>query len=396
MKRRPLARAGALLAAALIAACTPQDPPKATVPGAQVEGDTIAFPKDSPQLSTLRVVEVQRERESFVRINGRIAWDDTRTSRVHTPVSGRVVDLRVLPGATVRRGDVLAVISSPEFGQAQSEARRADTDLQQAERTLARVRELHQAGVVPLKDMQAAESDLARVRAERERTAARERLYGGGATIDQQFRLTAPIAGVVVDRRVTLGQEVRPEQGAEGPLFVISDPSRLWVLLDIPEVLTQEVQVGEAVRISAPALPGNVFTARVEYVADHIDPQTRMVRARAAIDSRDRRLKAEMFVTADLEVPASSALRAPATAVFLLGDTYYTFVEEAPGRFVRRQVRAEEATLGFMRVHSGLQPTDRVVADGALLLQQMLTQKATAPRAGKGGEPKAEAKASGR
>jgi len=373
-----------VVAAALAGCGRSAEPPRPTVPGAQVEAESVVFPKDSPQLTTLRVVEVQRERESFVRINGRIAWDETRTARVNTPVAGRVVEIRALPGSAVRRGDVLAVISSPDFGQTQSEARRADADLQLAERSLARTRELHQAGVLPLKEMQSAEADFARARSERERTAARERLYGASATIDQQYRLTAPIGGVVVDRRLTPGQEVRPDQGADGPLFVVSDPTRLWITLDVPEILTQEVQLGEAVRISVPALPGEVFSARVEYIADYIDPQTRMVKARAAVDNTARRLKAEMFVTADVEVPPSSALRAPSTAVFLLADAHYAFVEESPARFVRRRIRAEEGTLGFMRVLSGLSPGERVVSDGALLLQQMLAQKATAPKSGGG------------
>ena len=88
-----------------------------------------------------------------------------------------------------------------------------------------------------------------------------------------------------------------------------------------------------------------------------------------------------MYVTAEVEVPPSSALRVPSIGLFLVEDRYHAFVEESPGRFVRREVRAEEGTLGFMRVTEGLAPGEKVVADGALLLQQMLTQKATAPAA---------------
>lgn len=379
MNHRVRAAAGLLLAA-LLTACSPApEPSKPPVPGVSIEGQTILFPKDSPQLATIRVVPALPERESFVRINGRIAWDESRTSRVHVPVAGRVTELRAAPGDAVARGGLLAVISSPDFGQTQAEARRAETDLALSERTLARTRELQQAGVVPTKDLQAAEADHARARAERDRTAARERLYGSARSIDQMYRLTAPVPGVVVDRHVNLGQEVRADQAPEAPLFLISDPTRLWVLLDVPESLAREVTVGESVRLAVPALPGEKFAAQVEYVADFIDPQTRMVRARAALENRARKLKAEMYVTAEIAVPPSQALRVPGIGLFLLEDRFYAFVEESPGRFTRRQVQAEEATLGFMRVISGLSAGDKVVADGALLLQQLLTQKATAP-----------------
>ncbi len=372
-----------VLSALVLAACdgSRPAPPKTPIAVAQVEGETITFPSDSPQLATLRLVGAESERASFVRINGRLAWDDTRTSRINSPVAGRVLELRAVPGATVGRGDVLAVISSPDFGATQAEARKAESDLQLSSRSLARVRELHQAGVVPTKDLQNAEAEFSRARAERERTVARERLYGGSNRVDQQFRLVAPLGGTVVERHLQLGQEVRTEGGADA-LFVISDPTRLWVSLDVPEVLSQEVQVGEAVRVMVPALSGETFSARVEYVADFIDPQTRTVKARAAIDNSARRLKAEMFITADLEVPASPTLRVPASAVFLQGDRFLAFVEDGPGRFTRRSLRAEESSLGMMRVSSGLNPGDKVVADGALLLQQIMNQKATAPRKG--------------
>ena len=368
------------------------EPGKPQVPGMQIDGEAISFPDDSPQLTTLRTTEAVPERASFVRINGRTVWDESRTSRVISSVAGRIVELKASPGSTVRRGDVLAIVSSPDYGQAQSEARRADTDLELATRSLTRARDLHDAGVLPLKDLQAAQADHARAKSERDRTAARERLYGGGSQIDQQFRIVAPISGVVVDRRINLGQEVRPDQGPDAaPLFVISDPAHLWIGLDIPEALSQEVQLGEAVRISVPALPGEVFTAQVDFIADFIDPQTRTVKARASVVNQERRLKAEMFVTADVEIPPSTALKVPATAAFLIDSSYYAFVEESPGRFVRRRIRSEEASLGFMRVTAGLNAGDKVVIDGALLLQRLLTQKASAPDAtarDKAGRPK--------
>ncbi|MCX7274901.1 MAG: efflux RND transporter periplasmic adaptor subunit [Burkholderiales bacterium] len=371
----------ALLGVLLLAACQkPAEPIKSPVPGASVEGNVISFPKDSPQLSTLRTAAVAPERESRVRINGRTAWDETLTSRVNSPVAGRVSALLAMPGASLRRGQTMAVISSPEFGQTQADARRAENDLIFAERNLARANELLKAGVIALKEQQAAENDHARARTERERTLAKERLYGGAGAIDQQFKLVSPIDGVVVQRQVTLGQEIRPEQSSDQPLFVISNPARLWVLLDVPEILTREIQIGELVRIGVPALPGETFSARVEYIADAIDPQTRTVRARAALDNRDRRLKAEMYITGDVEIPPTAALKVPSTAVYLLGDTHYAFVEESAGRFVRRALKAEEGSLGSMRVSSGLAMGEKVVADGALLLQQLISQKATAPR----------------
>jgi membrane fusion protein, heavy metal efflux system len=356
------------------------EPVKAGVPGATIEDQTISFPKDSPQLSTLRTVNIELERDTFVRINGRITWDDSRTSRVTSPVVGKVAELRVMPGAAVKKGDLLALVSSPEFGQIQADSRRAETDLSHAERGVARAKELYQAGVIAQKELQSLEADLARARGERQRTLAKEKSFGGGAMIDQMFRLLAPVSGTIVERKINLGQELRTDQSGEQALFTISDPSHLWVTLDIPEVLSKEIQVGEQVRISVPALPGEVFDATVEYVADFIDSQSRTIKARASVLNKERRLKAEMFVMADVTIAPSKALLVPATALFLQGAKFYGFVETSPGVFTRREFSAEEASLGFMRVLNGGKVGEKVVADGALLLQQMLNVKATAPK----------------
>jgi cobalt-zinc-cadmium efflux system membrane fusion protein len=295
-------------------------------------------------------------------------------------VAGKVTELRVMPGAAVKKGDLLALISSPEFGQIQADSRKSETDVALAERAYNRAKELHQAGLIAQKELQSLEADLARARTEKQRTQAREKAFGGGKMVDQMFRLTAPVPGTIVDRKITLGQEIRPDQNSDQPLFTISDPSRLWVSLDIPEVLSKEIEIGEQVRISVPALPGEVFDATVEYVADFIDPQSRTIKARASVTNAARRLKAEMFVTADVTIAPSKALLVPATALFLQGDKYFGFIEESPGYFVRQEFKAEEASLGFMRITVGGKQGDRIVADGALLLQQMLNAKSTAPK----------------
>jgi membrane fusion protein, heavy metal efflux system len=376
---------GLLLVGLLMSGCgqNPAPPvaqtPKLSAP--TVEGDAIIFAKDSPQLATLVTLEATQERESLVRINGRTSWDETRTARVQSPLAGRVLEIRANPGMVVKKGAVLAVLSSPDFGITQAEARRSETDLALADKQLARARDLVNAGVIPQKDLQTAEADFARAKNERERTLSKERAYGTavGKVIDQKFQLLAPLGGLIVDKRITPGLEVRPDQSVEMPLFVISEPSKLWVMLDVPEALTQEIKVGEQVRISVPALPGEVFQAQVEYVADFIDAQSRTVKARAAVDNSARRLKAEMYVTADVEVPPSRALKVPSNAVYLLADKYYAFIETPSGTFTRRVLKAEEATLGFVRVTSGLAPGEKIVSDGALLLQQILNAKATAP-----------------
>ena len=347
-------------------------------PGQPVaEGNHIVFPRESKQLAALMSVAAEPEAGQTIVVPGRIAWDETRTSRVFSSVAGRVVALKVHPGDAVRLGQPLALISSPDFGQAQAEVRKAQADFALSGKNHARARELFDVGVIALKELQAADADLERARAERDRTLAREKLFGASREVNQLYHLAAPIRGMVVESNVNPGQEVRPDQAQPGTpaLFAISDPTRLWVLIDVPETLAEVFRPGMRVRVRTPTWPDVTFEAQIDNVAAFIDPSTHAVQVRASIDNRDRRLRAEMYVTAETTIIKSGALRIPAAAALLVGDRYYAFVDESDGHYLRRSLQVEEVGFGTLRVTKGLNPGEKVVSEGALLLQQVLSAK---------------------
>ena len=341
----------------------------------KVEGETIVFPAGATQLASLVSTPVTMRNTERVRLNGRLAWDEARTVRVVSPLSGRIVRLLVEPGARVKAGDPLAVLSSPDFGQIQSESLRARADFAQADKAFQRARALHERGIIAAKDLQQAETELAHALAERDRTHARARLFGDSSGVDQQFVLRAPIAGVVVERNANPGQELRPDQAQAGnaALFVISDPTRLWVYLDVPETSLDGLKAGMEFAIQITSLPERKFIGRIEHVGDFLDPATRTARVRGKVANDDRELKAEMFVAADLDVPRADYAGLPSTAVLLLGDARYVFVDQGSGRYVRRRIEGEESGFGTLRVWKGLAGGERVVVEGPLLLQQILT-----------------------
>jgi cobalt-zinc-cadmium efflux system membrane fusion protein len=363
-----------VLAVLLILAGCSKEAAEAPAPEPKVEGDTITFPvpDKAPRLAT-KVVAY--EPAPNVQLNGRLVWDEEHTVRVYSPFAGRVSRILVQPGARVRKGQTLAVLGSPEFGQAQTEARRAETDLKLAETNLQRQKELESYGVAPRKDLQVAEAEHARARAEVDRARGRVRMYGGSASaIDQSFSISAPIDGVVVEKNINPGQELRPDQMTSNapPLIVITDPSHLWALLDATDKDLAALQTGKMVTIRSPIYADADFPAKIVSISDFLDPATRTLKARATLDNSHRRLKAEMFVTAELETGKGLRMQAPAKAVFFQGGHHHVFTEEGPGRYMRREVRVGEEHNGNVTIISGLQDGQRVVADDVLMLQQML------------------------
>jgi cobalt-zinc-cadmium efflux system membrane fusion protein len=373
---RAVLLAAAFGAAGLVSACGNGDAkPDAQRP--RLENGQVVFPEGSPQVASFAAEAVKESGPIQMRLTGRLVWDENRTVRLYPPFAGRVLQILVKTGEHVSRGQVLAKLASPDFGQAQADARRAQSDFALAEKNLNRLRELHAAGVSSRKDLATAEADYARAEAELARAAGKIRLYGqSDDSLDQNFSLASPIDGVVVERNINPGQELRTDmQLANTPaMFVITDPAHLWVQLDGVEGQLAALRPGKKVQLRTAAWPDQTFTATLENISDFIDPATRTVKVRGSVENRERKLKGEMFVAAELQETPSADLQMPEKALVLIGDSYYVFVEDKPGRYLRQEVKVDGVHDGIASVASGVKLGQRVVVEGNLFLHRLHRQ----------------------
>jgi cobalt-zinc-cadmium efflux system membrane fusion protein len=364
----------------LTAGCHSRTTVNDETPPPQVNGDSVIIPTNSPQLATISVREAGTNAPAPIPLAGRLVWDEDATVRVFTPFAGIVRKIFPAANQQVNRGAPLAEIQSAEFGQAQAETRKAQSDFRRAQSSLTRLRDLFEHGAAPRKDLENAEADYASAEAEKERTEARLAIYAGSRLPSgQDFLLPSPLDGILVEKNVTPGQEVRPDQmlanlpqlGA--PLFVISDPSHLWIQIEATEVDLPHLQPKRLFTFASRAFPGQTFTGRVDSISESIDPSTRTIKVRGSVDNSARRLKAEMFVSVTVPGEISANASVPAQAVFLAGDKHYLFIEQEPGHFMRREIQLGPEHNDLVEVASGLKPGERVVTQGCLLLQKALT-----------------------
>jgi cobalt-zinc-cadmium efflux system membrane fusion protein len=365
-----------VLAAGATVACGPRQ--KTVEPaGPKLSADHIQYAANAKELDTLALQPVEPAAPAAVHTTGRLAWDEDRTARVFPPVGGRVSRMLAALEQRVSPGTSLATLESPDFGQAQADANRAATDLAAAERTRERAERLYDHGAAPKKDLDAAEADRDRARVESERTRSRLALLGGRlGEVDQHYALRSPIAGVVVDRALNPGLEVRPD--GPTPLFTVSDPRHLWVYLDVNEKDVAHIRPGMVFRLASAAYPGRTFTGRVDVVGDTLDPATRTVKVRGSVANPDRELKAEMYVDVELrDLAAAPSLEVPSAAVVSSGERRYVFVEEGKGLFRRQPVTPGPERSGKTEILGGLAQGQRVVVEGGLLLQSVLDSQAS-------------------
>nr|WP_254051113.1 efflux RND transporter periplasmic adaptor subunit [Stenotrophomonas sp. ESTM1D_MKCIP4_1] len=379
---QPRVRTAALplaLALCLLSACG-REPASFADAAPTVSAGQIQFAAGSRQLDVLRSEAVSDDARAVLQLPGRVVWDETRSSALRAPLPGQVSRIEAQPGQKVKAGQVIAWITSPEFGQAQAEGVRGRAELEQARRELQRTRDLHAAGVASGRELDDAQARFTGSQAEHARAAAFATAYGNGNQVDQRLPLRAPIDGVLVEQRLSPGMNVGPD--SEQPLAVVGDPDRLWLLLDIPERLAGHLQPGLPVRL--PAADGTTLQVTLQHVDDFVDSERRVVQARAMLDNRSRSFKAGQYVRAEVSLPAQAGVSVPDAAVLLIDGRQVVFVDEGQGHYVRHVVQAEELGDGRLWVREGLASGSRVVVEGGLLLQQLVDSAPVASTAGTG------------
>ncbi len=366
-----LSVAAPLAALLLLAACgkeAPPAPPEAPAP--ILDGALLRYPAGHPQLKLIDTAAAEQVTSISAQMPAKLAWDESRTQRIYPAFAGRVGAIRADVGQAVAAGAVLAELTSPDFDAAQADTAKAQAEAALAGKALARQRELFELGIVARKDLEQAEADAASARAELARASAHTRMYGGGARVGQALALKAGMGGVVVERNLNPGQELRPDQfGPSNPaLFTITDPTRLWVLVDAREIDADALRPGARFTLRLAALPDIPFEAQVTASADVIDPQTRTIKVRGVVANPERRLKAEMLGTAVVDRTHQRGVVLPASAVTLRGTQHWVVVQVQPGVFERRRVETADEGAKEVIVTSGVRPGERVVSDNALLL----------------------------
>ena len=352
-------------------------------PGSRVTANSIEFSAGNPQLGSLQTVLPVPFKQTGELFTGRVTWNEDYTNRVYSPVAGQVEKVVAEIGQPIKKGDDLALMHSSDFGQAQADYRKALGDFAQFDKTLARVRSLKEHGAAAEKDVESAQADYDRGLAEKQRAEASLQLLGTtSGNFNDIYHIISPTAGVVVDRSINVGQQIRADlilantPQATAPLFTVTDPSKLWVQLDVPESKLGKLHAGDAVEIHTSAYPDKVFPGRLDIISAFLDPQTRVAHARATVDNPDGLLKGEMYVSVEAKEPAgaSTDVELPARAVIYEDGQYYVFVQEAPRKYVRRRVTLEReaGADGLNVVVHGIGPNQAVVAQGSLLINDAM------------------------
>jgi cobalt-zinc-cadmium efflux system membrane fusion protein len=338
------------------------------------------FRATAQQLKTLTVEPVQTH--GFVSeelTEGKIAVNGDRATPVFSPYSGRVIRVIAGLGDTVKAGTPVATLEASEFVQAQNDLKAAAAAVKLARINETRKHALFDAKGGSLQDWQSAQADLTTAETALDSVRNRLRILGKSAAEIAELEraaimspvamVTAPIAGVVVDRQVGPGQYLQAGSGT--PVFTIADPSSVWLVANVRETDAGLVKLGQSVEVRVLAYPKRAFKARVTYVAALVDSVTHRLPVRAEIDNHDGALKPEMFANFRIltgDVADSPAV--PEAAVVYEGNAAHVWVVAGDDLLSLRTIRTGRSNDGLVEVLDGLKPGERVVTKGGLFIDQ--------------------------
>lgn len=326
--------------------------------GMTVEDGAVQLTSD--MVASLGVTTVEAELAPLtrtIRTTGNVAYDETRLTTIAPKFAGFVERLHVnFTGQSVRRGQPLLEIYSPELVAAQEE-------LLAAHRIEAQLRQGAAQSVI---DRTAGLVDAARRRLLLwDISAEQVQQIERSGQVRRTLTLHAPSSGFVTEMMVQSGQAV--EMGM--PLYRLADLSSVWVEADIYEQDLRFVELGQTMHVDIDAYPGDHFQGRVSYVYPEVSMDTRTARIRISLANPTGRVKPGMYATAQLESAVTErAVFVPRDAVMHSGTHDMVFVEEGAGLYRARQVQVGAQMGGRTQILAGLLVGERVVKRANFLL----------------------------
>ena len=359
-------------ASATPVAASGSPPQAAAAPSAPVPDVVVTLTPEATQRAGIVLATVTVGRASSVlRLPGVVEANAYKQVAVTPVVGGRVTRVVAELGQSVRAGQPMAEVFSPEVAEAKTQFVSARAELDAHERELQRTEKFVEIGSASRQELERLHAEHTAKLTAVESARSRLQLLGLSATAISNLgpgkelgaiaTVSAPIAGVVTERAANAGLNVETTT----KLFTVVDLSTVWLLADAYEKDFSRVHVGAPASITTKAFEA-VVKGRVSYIDPQVNPETRTARIRVEVPNPRQELRLGMFADVSIEANTEGTVAViPRTAVQNVGNRTVVYVGDAkqPGRFVERDVRLGDRVGNDVTALSGVQRGDTVVAD---------------------------------
>ena len=319
----------------LMPACKKQADPEEAAPNVEVEVATVA----------------QSPIRQIVNATGTLNALPNRDVQVSALVAGRVINLSVVEGDKVSKGQELAQLDASTY---LDQLKQAEATLENAKQNEVRLSKLFERGIAAGKEKEDAHKEY----------LIAQSTYDNAKIQVERTRITSPIAGVVAKRFINVGEQV--DGTGSQPIFEVGNFEPIELTATIQASLVQYVHEGEDAELKVDAFGNTVFPAKVIALLPKIDANTNTVTARIQTPNADHRLRGGMFATASIIADVHpNASNIPASALVVANNEPKVFVVQADSTVQERPVKTGWRDGDRIEILEGAKPGERVVTTGS-------------------------------
>ncbi|HEY9219997.1 MAG TPA: efflux RND transporter periplasmic adaptor subunit [Lutibacter sp.] len=312
-----------------------------------MDPDAIYFTKEAAQLANVMTSVVSKQQPiKEIRLYGKVQADERLLQSQVAYIPGRIEKLYInFTGESVRKGQILALIYSPDLITAQQE-------LLETVKTKQAYPEIYEAAKEKLLQWKLSPNQIATIESSKK--------------VKSNVEIYATSSGIVTTKQVNAGDYV----GQGTVLFEVSDLSRVWLMFDAYESDLHFLKKGSKMDFTIQAIPDSEFNGIISFIDPIIDPITRVAKVRIEINNQEGKLKPEMFATGFVKANLDqyqNKMVIPKSAVMWTGKRSIVYVKK-PGDepiFKIREIEIGPMLGNSYVVSKGLTEGEEIVTEGA-------------------------------
>ena len=309
-----------------------------------------------------------------LQLSGEISFNDNKVVKVFPFSSGQVMRVLVSLGDKVRKGQTLAIIKSADVAGNYSDLSTAGNDVSITRKRMESAESMFKNGLSSEREYSETKEDYQKALNSANKVKTQIAINGGGNTTENgSYTIRAPIAGYVVEKKISQGSFIRTD--ANDNIFTVGDVKQVWVWVNVYETDISKVKEGYTANVSTLAYPERTFKGVVDRVSEVLDPVTKVMKIRVNLPNDSGLLKPQMFaniVITNKEVNKMIAI--PASALISNNGKDYVVIYHDTCKLELKEVTVMKTVEEKSYISSGLAVGDKIISKNEILFFNALKE----------------------
>jgi len=327
---------------------------------------TSSTPKTETKKEFTTIKVTSSEIRTYIEATGSVQPEIDGSSKIFAHLAGTVSKLFVNFGDRVKKGDLLAAITSPEVTDTYSAYLSTLSQLKQAERIYLLNKELFQVGAITKNDLLNSESNYKQLSAVVEGLKGKLAIYG--FSLDDEFLpqkqnrsdtvlIKSSLNGYVADIQTHVGDRV----DTATPLMTLADPNKIMIVANLYDTDITKVLKGSRVTFYVDSYPDQAFQGVITYISDVSDMESKTVKTFIRVLDRKVLFKQNMFLHLKIEGEKKKLPLIPQTAMIYKEGKFYVYCPATNGKNNLKEIKPVKEVPGKIMAVEGIAEGEEII-----------------------------------